>query len=179
MRGSRVAASGIATVVFVLASAQVVEILCTDATKHSIKKQALLVAGVAEPAHTQWERRILVSADEKCFLSDIEMYELQNFAISVGTVLVFTTIYSIILLFLCPHENDFAGLYGEKDNEKLFNRFYFTITTLSTTGFGDVFPKSNRAKWATIVLQILTTVGILTILISMIKNLRVNAVAQK
>ena len=134
---------------------------------------------MAEPAHTQWERRILVSADEKCFLSDIEMYELQNFAISVATVLVFTYIYSIILLFLCPHENDFTGLYGEKENERLFNRFYFTITTLSTTGFGDVSPKSSRAKWATIVLQILTTVGILTMLISMIKNLRVNVVAQK
>lgn len=107
------------------------------------------------------------------------MYELQNFAISVATVLVFTYIYSIILLFLCPHENDFTGLYGEKENERLFNRFYFTITTLSTTGFGDVSPKSSRAKWATIVLQILTTVGILTMLISMIKNLRVNVVAQK
>lgn len=104
------------------------------------------------------------------------MYEVQNFAISVGTVIIFTYIYSVILLIVCPDENDFTGLYGEKKDEKLFNRFYFTITTLSTTGFGDVSPKSSRAKWATIVLQILTTVGILTVLVSIIKNLRVKIV---
>lgn len=98
------------------------------------------------------------------------MQELQNLAVSVGTVIVFTCIYSIILLIACPNSSDFNGLHDEKDSEKLFNRFYFTITTLSTTGFGDVTPKSSRAKYATIVLQILTTVGTLTTLISFIKG---------
>ena len=103
----------------------------------------------------------------------------QNFAISVGTVIIFTYIYSVILCIVCPDENDFTGLHGERKDEKLFNRFYFTITTLSTTGFGDVSPKSRRAKWATIVLQVLTTVGILTVLISIIKKLRGNIVHEK
>ena len=98
------------------------------------------------------------------------MQELKNLAVSVGTVIVFTCIYSILLLIACPNSSDFNGLHDEKDSEKLFNRFYFTITTLSTTGFGDVTPKSSRAKYATIVLQILTTVGTLTTLISFIKG---------
>ena len=48
----------------------------------------------------------------------------------------------------------FNGFSKENDMEnKFFNRLYFTTTTFSSTGYGDVSPKSNDVKLLSIILQ--------------------------
>lgn len=64
----------------------------------------------------------------------------------------------IILLFTISLMNyddtHFNGFTHDEDiKNKFFNRFYFTTTTFSSTGYGDVSPKSKDVKIISIILQ--------------------------
>ena len=43
--------------------------------------------------------------------------------------------------------------------DKLFNRLYFTMTTLSSTGYGDTIAKSKEMKINSMILQFILIVG--------------------
>ena len=45
-----------------------------------------------------------------------------------------------------PNKDDFVEEEKIKWYEFLFNRIYFVLITTSTTGYGDVIPKSNRVR---------------------------------
>lgn len=66
-------------------------------------------------------------------------------------------------IFYTLDHNHFSGITEEEDNRhKAFNRFYFVMTTASSTGYGDISPKSVTSRVFSILLQILTTFGIIS-----------------
>ena len=52
--------------------------------------------------------------------------------------------FTIITFFLGPAH--FNGLDDERLSERLINRLYYVMTTVSTVGYGDISPKSPFAK---------------------------------
>ena len=45
--------------------------------------------------------------------------------------------------------------------DHIFNRLYFVMTTFSTAGFGDIYPKSKYARFATMLLQLCVIIVVL------------------
>ena len=73
-------------------------------------------------------------------------------------ILCFTT---FLLLFDYTH---FLGFDEEEDNtlpKKYFNRFYFTVTTLSSTGYGDTTAKTKEMKMISMFLQFILIVSVI------------------
>lgn len=67
------------------------------------------------------------------------------------TLLVFGFISfcALILLIFCRDSSHFYGFDHKKDTNllyALFYRFYFVLTTITTIGFGDVWPATIRSK---------------------------------
>ena len=61
-----------------------------------------------------------------------------------------------------------AGLDADNDKtamDKFFNRFYFTMTTFSSTGYGDISPQSKEARTVAMLVQLLMTVAILDFMV--------------
>ena len=93
---------------------------------------------------------------------------LKNFVYPLISFTVITVLFSCLLL-TCE-ASEFNGLGEESGNlDKYMNRLYFTITTLSTVGYGDISPKSLRAKIITMILQALVTIGTVTTVVSLFK----------
>jgi hypothetical protein len=66
--------------------------------------------------------------------------------IAVGTV---------ALMGLCDDSSHFNGIVPEDDAtlvQKGANRAYYTLTVLSTVGFGDISPKSKTCRFVTSIL---------------------------
>ena len=61
----------------------------------------------------------------------------------IGAILA-NLIFAFILLPWAT-EKDINGLTGSKF-DKFITLFYFGVTIFTTTGFGDVYPKSNKLK---------------------------------
>lgn len=65
-------------------------------------------------------------------------------------IILFITncIFSLIYLVVCNDPEDWNGMDEEDDSifKNLFNRLYFSMTTLSTVGYGDISPKSTKAR---------------------------------
>lgn len=82
------------------------------------------------------------------------------FNLSLFSLLIVLVFSSIFYLF---DYNHFDGFTIEEDRQdKFLNRVYFTVTTFSSTGYGDVAPKSRPVKILSMLLQfmlILTVVG--------------------
>ena len=61
------------------------------------------------------------------------------------TTLILAVSSSVVLSFL--DDDEFDGLEdGDDMLANWFHRFYFVCTTLSTVGYGDISPKSVRAR---------------------------------
>lgn len=55
-------------------------------------------------------------------------------------------IYTIFLFFWAK-DNDLSGIpVNSKPFDKFVSMFYFSITTFTTTGYGDIVPSSTRMK---------------------------------
>ena len=60
---------------------------------------------------------------------------------------------------------EWNGIEPERDitlGDKFFNRFYFTTISLSTIGYGDISPKSNKLRGLTIVFAIIIIIEFIT-----------------
>lgn len=73
-----------------------------------------------------------------------------------------------IILLAWDHTH-FQGLDAEKSGDapitqRFLNRLYFVSTTLSTAGYGDIYPISNSARVTTIIIQTLAAIGLVTML---------------
>ena len=76
--------------------------------------------------------------------------------IAISIICVFT-----IILFHYDHTN-FKGFEKETNNsQKIMNRLYFTMTTFSSTGYGDVSPHSIEGRIITMILQFILVIAML------------------
>ena len=76
--------------------------------------------------------------------------------IGILIVLLFTGIFH-----LYDHTH-FNGFGKEEDEEsKLLNRLYFTMTTFSSTGYGDISPNSHEIKVISMILQFILVIAML------------------
>ena len=67
-----------------------------------------------------------------------------------GTLFVFS---SIIYLFINKH-SDWYGLKDTDVDISFLDSCYYTLVTFSTIGYGDITPKSNRAKIMTMIIVV-------------------------
>ena len=69
------------------------------------------------------------------------------------------------LLCMCDSTH-FSGLDEEEEEGKgtllhrFFNRFYFSATTLSTVGYGDIYPKSKTARGIVMIVMLGLAAGL-------------------
>jgi len=69
-----------------------------------------------------------------------------------------------LYMFFCRDYRHFKGIRRLEDLywvDAFLNRFYFVLTTFTTIGYGDITPKSNRARILTISIILLIMVVIL------------------
>lgn len=82
--------------------------------------------------------------------------KINNFSIIIGILIVFAVIYTIA----CPTTDHWKGLNDLNDStltDKFFNRLYFSLTTMTTIGFGDITPVSKTAR-SLVMLQMFTII---------------------
>lgn len=82
--------------------------------------------------------------------------------------LVFLIIFIFVFIFSLFDHSHFYGLDNKNDNkfsDRLFNRLYFTITTLSSANYGDISPVTKITKLITMILQIIIILGVMIIFI--------------
>jgi|TARA_R110000803_G_C11837651_1_gene304164 hypothetical protein len=70
----------------------------------------------------------------------------------ISTPLAITLIYGTLYSMMRKDEFGFKGV---------LDPFYFSFTTMSTVGYGDFSPKTNRAKMVVMSQQLTLIVGIL------------------
>lgn len=82
--------------------------------------------------------------------------KIKNFSIIIGILIVFAVIYTIA----CPTTDHWKGLNNMNDatlSDKFFNRLYFSLTTMTTIGYGDITPVSKTAR-SIVLLQMFTII---------------------
>jgi len=66
-------------------------------------------------------------------------------------------LYLVFTMIFCQYDHTHWNGIKEKDDDtfkkKFFNRLYFTSTTYSTVGYGDISPKSTSCRTIAILLQ--------------------------
>jgi hypothetical protein len=85
---------------------------------------------------------------------------IQNLLVVVGFIMAMT----IGLTIVCRDYRHFNGLKRRDDAniyQAMFDRFYFILVTISTMGYGDISPATNRAKGSVIVIVLFVVVIIL------------------
>ena len=90
---------------------------------------------------------------------------LYQFILNLSIVFFMLSIFVSIYLFLCRDYSHFNGIDKNKDkhfSDAFLNRFYFVLITFTTIGYGDITPRSTRAR-------VITCLIILFIMISILK----------
>ena len=84
--------------------------------------------------------------------------------IFLEVILIIITFIIILSLFDHTHWN---GIEEEEDKsiiKKVFNRYYFITTTISSVGYGDISPKSYICKFIVSILHIMVAVHIVSLI---------------
>ena len=92
------------------------------------------------------------------------MINLQNSSDAIRMVIKTLSLMLVFTVVFCTLSDDhWNGLDKENDTGFKFfiNRLYFTSTTFSTVGYGDISPKSVTAKCLVMLLQILVSIVVL------------------
>lgn len=77
-------------------------------------------------------------------MSKITFKEIKKISIFILAVNLLLSLF----LFLWATDKDINGL-PKPNLDRFITLFYYSITTFTTTGFGDVYAKSNRMKLLT------------------------------
>lgn len=82
-------------------------------------------------------------------------------------LLLINVIFTFIFLIFCNDSEDWNGMDQPDDSlfTKLFNRFYFSLTGLTTIGYGDISPKSMKARSIVMIQLIFVLMEILAFVI--------------
>lgn len=82
-------------------------------------------------------------------------------------VLLLNIIFAIIYLIFCNEPEDWKGLDDDEEPlmMKLFNRFYYSMTTTSAVGYGDISPKSIKCRTIVMIHFIFIMINVLTLFI--------------
>ena len=66
----------------------------------------------------------------------------------VFIIIITNILFALLYLITCNQTNDWKGMDSNVDtlNEKLFNRIYFSFSTTSTVGSGNIVPISFKAR---------------------------------
>lgn len=84
---------------------------------------------------------------------------------------VFFMVFALFLTIVCRDASHFNGIDPIKDmsfGHAFLSRLYFTVTTFSTVGFGDVTPVSVRAR----IILILTVFFFIVLILQSLENMR-------
>ena len=71
----------------------------------------------------------------------------------ISAPLLIATIYGILYSMMRPEEFGFKGP---------LDPFYFSFTTMSTVGYGDFSPRTDRAKVLVMTQHVVLMIGVLT-----------------
>ena len=82
--------------------------------------------------------------------------------ISKLLLLGFTTILFFSCIFYLFDHTHFHGIEEDHEENKFFHRFYFTITTLSSAGYGDITPKTIPVKIISCILQFILIISLMS-----------------
>jgi hypothetical protein len=99
----------------------------------------------------------LVAFMRKVFRPDTERcYLLSVFTLFIISIVLFSLLY----YFICKPHQFYSNVVDKKGKQitpvnEYFDLLYFSFITQSTTGFGDIAPKENQAKFI-VMLQIIS-----------------------
>ena len=98
---------------------------------------------------------------------------LYHFLLNLLIVFFMLSLFVGVYLFFCRDYRHFNGIL-KKDDRKLsdafLTRFYFVLTTFTTIGYGDITPKSTRARVITVFIILLIMIVILKAFDSLIST---------
>tara|TARA_B110000211_G_C14052307_1_gene541770 strand:- start:1234 stop:1578 length:345 start_codon:yes stop_codon:yes gene_type:complete len=82
-------------------------------------------------------------------------------------LVLINVIFTFIYLIFCNDPEDWNGMDQPDDSlfTKIFNRFYFSLTGLTTIGYGDISPKSTKARSIVMIQLIFVLMEILAFVI--------------
>jgi hypothetical protein len=86
------------------------------------------------------------------------------FLINILIVFFMFSLFVGLYMFLCRDYRHFKGIDRLEDlywGDAFLNRFYFVLTTFTTIGYGDITPRSKRARILTISIILFIMVVIL------------------
>jgi hypothetical protein len=83
-------------------------------------------------------------------MSKITFNEIKKICIFILSVNILLSLF----LFLWVTDDDLNGL-PKNNKDRFVSLFYYSITTFTTTGYGDVYAKSNRMKLVSCLYMIL------------------------
>jgi len=85
-------------------------------------------------------------------------------AIKCFYIILFTlTFFTLVLTFY--DDTHFIGIKDKSLMDKIFNRLYFVITTLSSANYGDIMPRTRDIKLISMIIQLIIIFGVFTIFI--------------
>lgn len=76
--------------------------------------------------------------------------------------IVFIIFFSVIYYYL-KDNNNFTGL---DSSSSFLDCFYFSFTTMSTVGYGDISPNSSTSKIIVMLQQLMVMIGIASLLVN-------------
>lgn len=85
--------------------------------------------------------------------------------IKICTYFMFLNLSFFTLLLSIFDDTHFIGIKDKSLQDRIFNRLYFVITTLSSANYGDIMPKSKVVKIISMIIQLIIIFGVFTIFI--------------
>tara|TARA_B100001094_G_C18136589_1_gene775460 strand:- start:804 stop:1154 length:351 start_codon:yes stop_codon:yes gene_type:complete len=98
-------------------------------------------------------------------LSNLNPIEIKDFY--SGLKELFFIFILVLILITCLDYTHWNGIDKDEDSnlfDKILNRIYFLSSSVSTTGYGDISPKSRVAKIIVIIIQIYVTINVATLI---------------
>ena len=83
-------------------------------------------------------------------------------------LLFIIVIFTFLFWGLASDNEDWNNRYTPGEDLTLFDCSYFVIITFSTIGYGDLSPKSSRARILTMVLTIIVVIGLMDLFAEML-----------